>query len=91
VPAHAVARALADVFGFAITATSANRSGDPPAATGAGVAAAFDTATDLLDVLLDAGDVTGGPPSTIVELAESGPRLVRAGAVAWDRVLESIE
>jgi len=91
VPAHAVARALAAAFGFSITATSANRSGHPPAATGAGVAAAFDTAMDLLDVLLDAGAVTGGPPSTIVEMAESGPRLVRAGAVAWSRVLESLE
>jgi len=91
VPAHAVARALAAAFDFPITATSANRSGNPPAATGAEVAAAFETATDLLDVLLDAGAVTGGPPSTIVEMAESGPRLVRAGAVAWNRVLESLE
>jgi L-threonylcarbamoyladenylate synthase len=91
VPAHAVARALAAAFDFSITATSANRSGNPPAATGGGVAAAFDIAPDLLDVLLDAGAVTGGPPSTIVEMAESGPRLVRAGAVAWNRVLESLE
>ena len=91
VPAHAVARALAAVFGFCITATSANRSGDPPAVTGADVSAALHTSIDLLDVLLDAGAVTGGPPSTIVEMAESGPRLVRAGAVAWSRVLESLE
>ena len=91
VPAHAVARALAAVFGFCITATSANRSGDPPAVTGADVSAALETSIDLLDVLLDAGAATGGPPSTIVEMAESGPRLVRAGAVAWSRVLESLE
>ncbi len=91
VPAHAVARALADAFGFCITATSANRSGGAPAVTGADVAAAFATELDLLDVLLDAGAVTGGAPSTIVEMAESGPRLVRAGAVAWNRVLESLE
>ncbi len=91
VPAHAVARALAAAFGFSITATSANRSGNPPAVTGADVADALDTVLDRLDVLLDCGAVTGGPPSTIVEMAESGPRLVRAGAVAWNRVLESIE
>jgi tRNA A37 threonylcarbamoyladenosine synthetase subunit TsaC/SUA5/YrdC len=59
--------------------------------TGAGVADALDTVLDPLDVLLDCGAVTGGPPSTIVEMAESGPRLVRAGAIAWNRVLESIE
>jgi L-threonylcarbamoyladenylate synthase len=91
VPAHPVARALAAVFGFCITATSANRSGDPPAVTGADVPAALATAIDLVDVLLDAGAVTGRQPSTIVEMAESGPRLVRAGAVAWSRVLESLE
>ena len=34
VPSHAVARALAAAFGFCITATSANRSGHPPAVTG---------------------------------------------------------
>ena len=91
VPAHAVARALAAAFGFPITATSANRSGTFPAVTGAGVVEALDTVLDRQDVLLDCGAVTGGPPSTIVEMAESGPRLVRAGAVAWNRVLESIE
>ena len=79
------------MFGFCITATSANRSGNPPAVTGADVSAALETSIDLLDVLLDAGAATGGLPSTIVEMAESGPRLVRAGAVAWSRVLESLE
>jgi L-threonylcarbamoyladenylate synthase len=88
VPAHAVARALAAAFGFCVTATSANRSGHPPAVTGADVAGAHD---ESIDLLLDAGAVTGGPPSTIVEMAPSGPRLVRAGAVAWNRVLESLE
>ena len=88
VPSHVVARALATGFGFCLTATSANRSGQPPAATAADVAAALDAS---LDVLLDAGPVAGGPPSTIVEIGSDGPRLVRAGAVAWDRVLESLK
>ena len=90
VPAHAVARALAAALGFCITATSANRSGESPAVTGADVAAAFATGSDV-DVLLDAGVVTGGPPSTIVEIGEDGPRLIRAGVVPWDRVLESLK
>ena len=90
VPAHAVARALAAALGYCITATSANRSGESPAATGVDVAAAFATASDL-DLLLDAGAVAGGPPSTIVEIGQGSPRLVRAGAVPWDRVLESHE
>jgi L-threonylcarbamoyladenylate synthase len=88
VPAHAVARTLAQQFGGCITATSANLSGRPPAATPGEAAAALG---DRIDALLDAGPVPGGPPSTIVEIADGDPVLHRAGAVAWDRVLESLQ
>jgi L-threonylcarbamoyladenylate synthase len=88
VPAHVVARAIAERFGFAITATSANRSGHPAAVTGADAVAALGNAIDLL---LDSGATAGGPASTIVEMGTDGPRLVRAGAVAWERVLKSLE
>jgi L-threonylcarbamoyladenylate synthase len=88
VPAHDVARALAAAFGFCITATSANPSGLPPACTADEVAAAL---AGHVDVLLDSGPAPGGPPSTIVDLRHEPPTLVRAGAIAWDRVLESLE
>ena len=73
-------------FGFCITATSANRSGEPPASDAEEVADRF-SGSDLVDFLLDGGPTPGGPPSTIVEMVRTGPRCVRAGAVAWDRVL----
>jgi L-threonylcarbamoyladenylate synthase len=88
VPAHAVARALADVFGWCITATSANLSGRPAAMTADEAAAAFG---DCIDALVDAGPAPGGPPSTIVEFSEGRPVLRRSGAIAWDRVLESLQ
>jgi len=88
VPAHPVARALARGFGFCITSTSANRSGQPAAITADDVRGALGTAVDLL---LDGGPAPGGLPSTIVELTPDGPLLVRAGAVPWERVLESLE
>jgi L-threonylcarbamoyladenylate synthase len=88
VPAHPIARLLADRLNFCITATSANQSGQQPAATAAEAAAALSAS---IDVVLDAGPAPGGPPSTIVEIASSGPRLVRAGSIAWERVLESLE
>jgi tRNA A37 threonylcarbamoyladenosine synthetase subunit TsaC/SUA5/YrdC len=40
---------------------------------------------------VDAGAAPGGPPSTIVDVSAGVPTLVRAGAIAWDRVLESLE
>ncbi len=84
VPAHVVARQLAAAFGFCITATSANPSGHAPAE-------AADRVIEMLpgvDLVLDAGPAPGGLPSTIVALDDDGPVLVRAGAIAWDRVIK---
>ncbi len=88
VPSHPVARGLARVFGGCVTATSANRSGRPAAVTAGEVAAALIGAVDLL---IDGGPSPGGPPSTVVEIVNGVPVLHRAGAVAWDRVLESLQ
>jgi L-threonylcarbamoyladenylate synthase len=85
VPAHLVARSLSAAFGACITATSANLTGRPPSVTADEVAA---TLGELIDFLVDAGPAPGGAPSTIVEVVEGRPLLHRAGAVAWDRVLE---
>ncbi len=88
VPAHAVARAIARAFGFCITATSANRSGDPAPADAAGVAAAIGS---RLDAIADGGPARGGAPSTLVGVRDGAPVLLRAGAIDWDRVLESLQ
>ncbi|HKY19978.1 MAG TPA: L-threonylcarbamoyladenylate synthase [Vicinamibacterales bacterium] len=88
VPADPVARALAAAAGHAITSTSANFSGQPPASTAEAVIA---TLGDGLDVVIDAGLTPGGLPSTIIDATGKVPVLVRAGAIAWDRVLEFLE
>lgn len=87
VPAHAVARGLAKAFGFCVTATSANATGEPPAVSPDAIARALPG----VDLLLDGGDAPGGPPSTIVAFDRDGPVLVRAGAIPWDRVLKSLQ
>ena len=87
VPAHPVARALAAALGFCITATSANPSGSAPAESAEGLAAELPG----VGLILDAGPVAGGLPSTIVSVADGVPVLVRAGAIGWDRVLKSLE
>jgi L-threonylcarbamoyladenylate synthase len=85
VPADRVARGLARTAGHPITATSANRSGERPASTAEDVVVSLG---ESIDVLLDAGTVPGGLPSTIVDVTGLMPVLVRPGAVAWERVLE---
>ncbi len=88
VPAHAVARAIARTLGSCITATSANRSGDRPAASAAEAVAGIG---DRVDAIADSGPAPGGAPSTLVAVRDDAPVLVRAGAIAWDRVLESLK
>jgi L-threonylcarbamoyladenylate synthase len=88
VPAHDVARALADAWGAPLPATSANRSGEPPAASAAQLGA---IARDARVRVIDAGPSPGGAPSTIVDARRTPIVLVRAGAVPWNRVLESLQ
>jgi L-threonylcarbamoyladenylate synthase len=87
VPAHDVARELAASLVFAITATSANASGQPAAESAADVAASLPN----VDMILDGGRVAGGRPSTIVRFDGGVPTCLRDGAIAWDRVLKSLQ
>jgi L-threonylcarbamoyladenylate synthase len=77
ISSHPVAAALVRACGVPLTATSANRSGAPPARTGAEVRAAFGDAVHLLD----GGTTAGGPPSTVAYLDGERLVVVRAGAV----------
>ena len=83
VPDSEIARALARSVGYAVTATSANRSGEPPTAEPDVVA----TSLPDVAVLVDGGQCRGGLPYTIVDVS-AAPRLVREGAIPWSRVLE---
>ncbi len=77
---HPVAAALVRAFGGPITATSANRSGEPAPTTAAAARAALGTAVDYY---LDGGGTPGGPPSTIVLITPHDElQLLRAGAIS---------
>lgn len=86
VPDSLVARTLAQLFAHPITATSANRSGQPPTSDPEIVARTLPG----LPLLLDDGPSRGGSTSTMVEVTSAGIRLIREGAIAWKRVLESL-
>ena len=87
VPNHPVARQLAREVDYPLTATSANLSGRKAASTADEVAASLG---DAVALILDAGPTPGGMPSTVVDVQGERPVLVRGGAVAWARVLESL-
>ncbi|MEW6220358.1 MAG: L-threonylcarbamoyladenylate synthase [Thermodesulfobacteriota bacterium] len=81
---HPLARSLAAACGGPITATSANRTGQPAAASAAEVRAAF---PDGLDLVLDGGPTPGGAGSTVVGLAAGRLQVVRPGVIPAAAVL----
>lgn len=87
VPAHGVARGLAEAFGGVIAATSANRSGDAPATCAAELGTLAD---DRRVFVVDGGVTSGGAPSTLVDVRGAQPVCVRDGAIPWSRVVESL-
>lgn len=86
VPAHEVARGLADAVGFAVTSTSANPSGGDAPQT---AEQAADRLAGLVDLVLDSGPAPGGLPSTIVDARLQPPGLIRSGAVPFALVLDA--
>jgi L-threonylcarbamoyladenylate synthase len=88
IPAHRVAAALAEAFGGAITATSANVSGEPPVSSAGALGL---VGRDPRVLVVDGGTTPGGAPSTIVDARGDAPMLIRDGAIAWKRVLDWLE
>jgi L-threonylcarbamoyladenylate synthase len=83
-PLHSVALDLLKETG-PLAVSSANRTGEPPAATAADAEEQFG---DAVSVYLDGGPASGDVPSTIVDLTGDIPRLLRAGAVSVGRLRE---
>jgi L-threonylcarbamoyladenylate synthase len=90
VPPAAIPRSIARALGRPITGTSANLSGTPPSRLASEVAAIFGDSSSALDLLVDGGPAPGGAPSTVVDLTGSAPRLVRAGAIAFEAILAAL-
>ena len=75
---HPVATALAQAAGVPITGTSANMSGFPACCNAEEVLHAFEKNVDLV---LDCGEVKGGPGSTILDVTFDPPRILRHGMI----------
>lgn len=74
-------RKLVRSCGGALTATSANVAGAPPARSAREVQQQFPSGVDLI---IDGGDVTVTQPSTVLDLSSDQPRIIREGAVSRD-------
>jgi L-threonylcarbamoyladenylate synthase len=85
VPAQPLALELLAAFGGGIAAPSANRFGRVSPTTAAHVRA--DLGTDV-DLVLDGGRCSVGVESTIVDLSQGAPRVLRLGGVSVEALAE---
>ncbi|WP_373501803.1 L-threonylcarbamoyladenylate synthase [Desulfococcus sp.] len=81
---HPAAKTLAEAAGAPITGTSANVSGLPACADTSKLDPRIAASVDLI---LDAGPLAGGVGSTVVDVTEDRPRILRDGAVSAERIL----
>lgn len=87
VPDHPTPRALARLLGAPLAATSANLSGQPPATA---AWEATDALGDRVALVLDGGPATGGMASTVVDVTQDPPRILRRGPLADDEYLAGL-
>ena len=87
-PDHPVPLALVSGLGRPITGTSANPTGGPDPTTAEDVRRMLG---DLVDYVVDGGPAIQGRASTIVDLTDTRPRLVREGALAFESLMDVID
>jgi L-threonylcarbamoyladenylate synthase len=85
-PAHPVAAALVKAVGGPVTGTSANISGKPGCRCISELDSRF---AGKLDLILDAGHLRGGAGSTVVDVTEDIPRILRTGQIEGTEILAS--
>lgn len=85
VPASDSARRLAMACDSAITATSANISGEESPRTAPAIAASL-----AVDLVLDGGPVSSSVPSTVVDVSGARVVLIREGAIAKSAIGEML-
>lgn len=81
VPGASPARDLVERYGFALTATSANLPGEPPAVCAEDVARSFPAAIASGSLLAHPAPSPGGAPSTVVTFRDGRIAIAREGAV----------
>ncbi|HEX6624402.1 MAG TPA: L-threonylcarbamoyladenylate synthase, partial [Pyrinomonadaceae bacterium] len=87
-PADEEVRALVRACGGALTATSANPAGEPPARSAADVERYFQ---HRIDLVIDGGETKVERPSTVLDIHGGTPVLVREGVVTRAEIEETLK
>ncbi len=82
---------LVRAHGDAITSTSANRPGVPPATSAAEILDQWGDAVARGQLrVLDGGTLTPSPPSTVLDCTGRQPRVIRPGAISAEALRDSV-
>jgi len=87
IPDHPLALELLRLANAPLAVTSANRSGQPPART------AMEAQRQLASrvrYVVDGGPAPGGQPSTILDLTQEPPRILRHGPIATETIARAL-
>ena len=87
-PKDTLCQRLLERIGGPVVSSSANLSGQPPAETADEVVRIFG---NQLDLVLDGGPRQNRLPSTLVDVSDEKPRLLRRGALDVDAILGDYE
>jgi len=87
VPAHPVPIALVSGIGAPLVGTSANLNQHPSAVTAEEVSVQIGSAIDLV---IDGGRAPGGIESTVVDVTEGSPVILRTGAISLEELENAV-
>ena len=83
ISSHPLAQQIVSTLGMPITATSANLSGGKTCSNAQEV---YDILGDKIDIIIDGGRTEGLLPSTILDLTQTPPRIVREGIIGEEKI-----
>ncbi len=86
-PGNVLTRKILSALNHPLTAPSANLSGSAPSTTAQQVE---DCLGNKLDLILDGGTCPGGKPSTLVDSTKTPVRLIRAGAISFEKIQKTL-
>ena len=84
-PSHKIAKQLLDICGLPIAAPSANTSGKPSPTTAKHV---LDDLNGKIDAIIDGGDCNVGLESTVIDVTEDIPKLLRPGGITYEQLCD---
>jgi L-threonylcarbamoyladenylate synthase len=83
VPDHGLVRSIVRALGEPVTGTSANRAGAPAPVS---AAEAADQVGEMVELIIDGGPRPARLESTVIDITQDAPEILRAGAVSGEEV-----